>query len=140
MKFIYFTDTTPSKPSAPLRTDPGMDRTHKDNSFREFRRLCANVADEPSYLSKTEIISNFFKNGSSKDSGGFSYVYENIRINKVSVCKIPQYTCCKLNLSVHIYGWVRDRDLHYDWSDKVGEGCHEDCLSVNLTVQKTLLR
>ncbi|XP_045603915.2 DNA ligase 3 [Procambarus clarkii] len=55
-----------SKSAPPSRTDPGMDRNHKDNSFREFRRICASVAEEPSYLSKTEIMSNFLKNGTSK--------------------------------------------------------------------------
>ncbi|XP_042220055.1 DNA ligase 3-like isoform X2 [Homarus americanus] len=50
----------------PPRTDPGMDRTHKDNAFREFRRICANIAEESSYLGKTEILSNFLKNGTSK--------------------------------------------------------------------------
>ncbi|KAG7169997.1 DNA ligase 3-like [Homarus americanus] len=49
-----------------LVDDPGMDRTHKDNAFREFRRICANIAEESSYLGKTEILSNFLKNGTSK--------------------------------------------------------------------------
>ncbi|KAK8754289.1 hypothetical protein OTU49_015415, partial [Cherax quadricarinatus] len=56
-----------SKPALPPRADPGTDRNHKDNSFREFRRICACVADESSYLGKTEILSNFFKNGTSKN-------------------------------------------------------------------------
>jgi len=36
----------------------------KDNHFREFRRLCAMIADEPSYNGKTNIVKNFFQNGS----------------------------------------------------------------------------
>lgn len=68
-------DTTPppsaSKPGAPGskggHQDPPTDRKHKDNSFREFRRLCAAIADEPSYLSKTQLVSDFLTRGSGKD-------------------------------------------------------------------------
>ncbi|KAK7067522.1 hypothetical protein SK128_027790, partial [Halocaridina rubra] len=52
-------------PSHP-RNEPGMDRTLKDNAFKEFRRICANVADEPSYLEKTSIISKFLTYGTNK--------------------------------------------------------------------------
>lgn len=46
--------------------DPPTNPSHKDNSFREFRRICAAVSDEPSYTGKTEIVSNFFKYGAEK--------------------------------------------------------------------------
>lgn len=36
---------------------------HKDNSFREFRKLCASLADEPSYLSKTALVSKYVSKG-----------------------------------------------------------------------------
>ena len=36
----------------------------KDNSFREFRRLVAKVADEPGHLATTEIFRQFFSRGS----------------------------------------------------------------------------
>ena len=42
---------------------------HKDNSFREFRRICAAVAVESSYNAKTEVVRGFFKKGS--DGKGF---------------------------------------------------------------------
>lgn len=65
---------TPDKPTAgvsrvpsAVRNDPGMDPMHKDNSFREFRRLCANVAEESSYTGKTNIVATFLKNGANKD-------------------------------------------------------------------------
>ena len=32
------------------------DPQHKDNSFREFRRLVANIAETSSYLNKTELV------------------------------------------------------------------------------------
>ena len=40
------------------------DLGHKDNSFREFRRLCALIADETSYNAKTEVVERFFSKGS----------------------------------------------------------------------------
>ena len=36
---------------------------HKDNSFREFRRLCCSVSEDPSYNAKTEIMQRFFQKG-----------------------------------------------------------------------------
>ena len=43
------------------------DCSHKDNSFQEFQRLCANLAAEPKYLGKTQLVSNFFTYGTGKD-------------------------------------------------------------------------
>lgn len=42
---------------------------HKDNSFREFRRLIAEITNESSYLEKSAIIKNMFTKGS--DGKGF---------------------------------------------------------------------
>ncbi|XP_052819765.1 DNA ligase 3-like [Mya arenaria] len=39
----------------------------KDDSFREFRRLCADIAEENSYTGKTAIVSKFITKGSSGD-------------------------------------------------------------------------
>lgn len=39
------------------------DLMHKDNSFREFRRLCAEIANASSYLTKTSIVKDFFSKG-----------------------------------------------------------------------------
>ena len=39
------------------------DKPSKDDLFREFRRLCADVANESSYLKKTEIIQKMFTKG-----------------------------------------------------------------------------
>ncbi|KAI5710706.1 hypothetical protein M8J75_010903 [Diaphorina citri] len=39
----------------------------KDNSFREFRKICAEVADIASYTSKTEVLKEFFQKGTGKD-------------------------------------------------------------------------
>ena len=45
--------------SRPKQGDP----KHKDNSLREFRRLCAEIASESSYNAKTEIVRKFFSRG-----------------------------------------------------------------------------
>lgn len=37
----------------------------RDDTFREFRRLCAQISEVSSYLEKTKIISDFFKKGTS---------------------------------------------------------------------------
>lgn len=43
------------------------DVKHKDNSFKEFRRLVAKIAETSSYLAKTELVKSFFDKGSDKD-------------------------------------------------------------------------
>lgn len=40
------------------------DPKHKDCLLREFRKLCAMVAENPSYNTKTQIIHNFLQKGS----------------------------------------------------------------------------
>ena len=51
------------------RRAPKGEPGHKDNSFREFRRICAAVAGVSSYNAKTEVVRDFFKKGS--DGKGF---------------------------------------------------------------------
>ncbi|KAM6163926.1 DNA ligase 3 [Rhynchocyon petersi] len=43
------------------------DPTHKDCLLREFRKLCAMVAENPSYNTKTQIIQDFLRKGSAGD-------------------------------------------------------------------------
>lgn len=40
------------------------DPRHKDNSFKQFRRLCAQIADVPSYNAKTDLVQKYFRKGS----------------------------------------------------------------------------
>lgn len=40
------------------------DPKHKDCLLREFRKLCAMVAEKPSYNVKTQIIQDFLRKGS----------------------------------------------------------------------------
>ena len=39
--------------------------TEKDNAFRQFRRLCADIAEEASYTGKTALVSKYLKKGHS---------------------------------------------------------------------------
>ena len=42
---------------------PPVNPDHKDNSFREFRRLCASIADTPGYLDKSALVEKWFTKG-----------------------------------------------------------------------------
>uniref|UniRef100_A0A8B9HZM3 DNA ligase n=1 Tax=Astyanax mexicanus TaxID=7994 RepID=A0A8B9HZM3_ASTMX len=69
-KFSGFTGPGPS-PSKPTQgstlSAQFCDLDHKDCLFREFRKLCAMVADKSSYNAKTEIIKDFLRKGSGGD-------------------------------------------------------------------------
>lgn len=43
------------------------DDSTQDNSFRDFRKICLKLAEEPSYNAKTKIMADFFSKGSSGD-------------------------------------------------------------------------
>ena len=55
----------------------GSDENSKDNSFREFRRICVKLAEEPSYNAKSKILSDFFEKGSS----GGTYMYNLLTVH-----------------------------------------------------------
>ncbi|KAJ8266360.1 hypothetical protein GJAV_G00129520 [Gymnothorax javanicus] len=68
------TSTSPSSSSSPVKGTHGSslsaqmcDPTHKDCLLREFRKLCAMVAEKPSYNVKTQIIQDFLRKGSGGD-------------------------------------------------------------------------
>ena len=63
------TNVSPSKPTSQSKDEPKVkieleNVDHKDNSFREFRRLCATISEEPGYNAKTEIMQRWFSKGS----------------------------------------------------------------------------
>ncbi|XP_059207333.1 DNA ligase 3 isoform X1 [Centropristis striata] len=79
-KFSGFTaakagsSSSPGPSSSPASVSQGSalstqlcDRQHKDCLFREFRKLCAMVAEHNSYNTKTQIIEKFLKKGSGGD-------------------------------------------------------------------------
>lgn len=47
------------------RSSSNGDDAVRDNSFRQYRCLCAEIAEENSYNSKTAIVEKFLKKGSS---------------------------------------------------------------------------
>ena len=56
---------SPTKNNQIVQTKIALENVdHKDNSFREFRRLCAMVSEESSYNSKTDIMHKWFSKGS----------------------------------------------------------------------------
>ncbi|NXV95178.1 DNLI3 ligase, partial [Calonectris borealis] len=63
------------------------DPKHKDCLLREFRKLCAMVAEKPSYNVKTQIIQGFLKKGSGGD-GFHGDVYLTIKLLLPGVIKI----------------------------------------------------
>ncbi|NWT24254.1 DNLI3 ligase, partial [Cardinalis cardinalis] len=72
------------KPSlSAARCDP----QHKDCLLREFRKLCAMVAEKPSYNVKTQIIQDFLRKGSAGD-GFHGDVYLTIKMLLPGVIKI----------------------------------------------------
>lgn len=60
----------------------GNDENGKDNSFREFRRICIKLAEEPSYNAKSKILSDFFEKGS---SGGMDNLMRDMHSTCVAV-------------------------------------------------------
>uniref|UniRef100_A0A673BQY7 DNA ligase n=1 Tax=Sphaeramia orbicularis TaxID=375764 RepID=A0A673BQY7_9TELE len=66
--FIPGPSTPPSKASQGSALSTQLcDLNHKDCLFREFRKLCAMVAENASYNVKTQIIEKFLKKGSGGD-------------------------------------------------------------------------
>uniref|UniRef100_A0A8C5QM37 DNA ligase n=2 Tax=Leptobrachium leishanense TaxID=445787 RepID=A0A8C5QM37_9ANUR len=73
LKFSGFSAKPSPSPPAPATSSGSnlsttkCDPKHKDCLLREFRKLCAMVAEESSYNSKTQIIQEFLKKGSGGD-------------------------------------------------------------------------
>ncbi|KAK3581407.1 hypothetical protein CHS0354_016266 [Potamilus streckersoni] len=52
--------TSKAQSGSPAKLSTG---TERDNSFREFRRLCADIAEENSHTGKTQIVQNYITKG-----------------------------------------------------------------------------
>lgn len=88
----------------------GSDQDTKDNSFREFRRICVKLAEEPSYNAKSKILSDFFKKGS---SGGMCNL-----LYSTSTCS------CRLKSSVlSIFVFILPQEDLHVWLDKWRDTC-----------------
>uniref|UniRef100_A0A3Q2CF39 Ligase III, DNA, ATP-dependent n=1 Tax=Cyprinodon variegatus TaxID=28743 RepID=A0A3Q2CF39_CYPVA len=66
--------SSPGPSPSPAKTEGGSplsaqlcDPQHKDCLFREFRKLCATVAENNSYNTKTQIIEKFLRKGAGGD-------------------------------------------------------------------------
>ncbi|XP_037664758.1 DNA ligase 3 isoform X3 [Choloepus didactylus] len=73
---------TPKTSLSSSRCDP----KHKDCLLREFRKLCATVAENPSYNTKTQIIQDFLQKGSAGD-GFHGDVYLTVKLLLPGVIK-----------------------------------------------------
>ena len=54
---------TPSDAKASKSTQDGS-AVEKDNSFREFRKLCADIANDSSHTGKTALVAKYLDKGS----------------------------------------------------------------------------
>ncbi|XP_074625585.1 DNA ligase 3-like isoform X2 [Acropora palmata] len=54
---------------SPVKSGKSNERS-QDDAFREFRKICLKLAEEPSYNAKSKILADFFSKGSS--GAGFS--------------------------------------------------------------------
>ena len=50
--------------SSPVKSGKSDERS-QDDAFREFRKICLKLAEEPSYNAKSKVLADFFSNGSS---------------------------------------------------------------------------
>uniref|UniRef100_A0A6I8N729 DNA ligase n=1 Tax=Ornithorhynchus anatinus TaxID=9258 RepID=A0A6I8N729_ORNAN len=76
----------PSGSAAPGPAARRCDRTHRDCLLREFRKLCAMVADKPGYNAKTQIIQHFLQKGAGGD-GFHGDVYLTVKLLLPGVIK-----------------------------------------------------
>ncbi|XP_055982820.1 DNA ligase 3 [Sorex fumeus] len=70
----------------PSLSSSKCDPKHKDCLLREFRKLCAMVAENPSYNTKTQIIQDFLRKGSAGD-GFHGDVYLTVKLLLPGVIK-----------------------------------------------------
>lgn len=73
------------------------DPKHKDCLLREFRKLCAMVAEKPSYNVKTQIIQDFLRKGSAGGMASQNQPQSLISKGKVELksdcCAVPALCC-----------------------------------------------
>lgn len=63
-------DAKASKPSTSSQDTVSSD-IEKDNSFREFRKLCADIANENSHTGKTALVAKYIDKGSTGSQSRF---------------------------------------------------------------------
>ena len=79
--FTFLLKAAPSTSAAAVVNSDEPD-VEKDNSFRQFRRLCADIADENSYTGKTQLVHNYISKG---HSGSESDCWEHLLV-VIDIC------------------------------------------------------
>ena len=73
-KLSFVSPSKPSQSSTKTLKDTTDDDSHlatasnisdRDNSFRQFRRLCEDIENEASYNAKTKLVATYLKHGNS---------------------------------------------------------------------------
>ena len=58
-------DTDDTLSAGATSSSSNGDISSRDNSFRQFRRLCEDLENEPSYNAKTKLVATYLKHGNS---------------------------------------------------------------------------
>lgn len=56
--------TAPKPTDAKMINNTAASPSHRDNSFREFRRICADIANVSAYTDKTSVVRKMLEKGS----------------------------------------------------------------------------
>nr|XP_037286596.1 DNA ligase 3-like [Rhipicephalus microplus] len=95
--------------ASPERTS----KTSKDDAFKEFRKLCAAIAEESTYTGKTAIVARFFKEGCTrKGFTGDLYLWVKFLLPMVNK---------------RVYN-LQSKQLVKVFSRIFGNGCHEEMI------------
>lgn len=115
-------------PSTPAKASQGSalstrlcDPSHKDCLLREFRKLCATVAENSSYNTKTQIIEKFLRKG----SGGGRHV-----LHSLTTFHTLTRSLCRKEEDRSRF-WQKTKYRVYK---KTGEGTFRNVDLVNLTL------
>lgn len=88
-------------------------KTSKDDAFKEFRKLCAAIAEESTYTGKTAIVARFFKEGCTrKGFTGDLYLWVKFLLPMVNK---------------RVYN-LQSKQLVKVFSRIFGNGCHEEMI------------
>lgn len=99
---------SPAKPTQGSALSAQLcDLNHKDSLLREFRKLCALVAEKSSYNAKTEIIRDFLTKGSG--GGEHGKIRANMNTNSLKSVFKSILFCSLLICLPHLYRQIPRR-------------------------------
>lgn len=96
-----------------LEASPQATKSSKDDAFKEFRKLCAAIAEESTYTGKTAIVAKFFKEGCTRK--GFTG----------DLCLWVKFLLPMVNKRVYN---LQSKQLVKVFSRIFGNGCHEEMI------------